>query len=289
MMAAVVEHPATCVNCGSPSVGAFCASCGQKTPAADDYSLRTWLRTLFGYLTNYDGRLLRTVRTLFFVPGQLTRDHFEGRRAHHLDPLRIFVLANVLAWLVVPHTNMYGFSMQAARRHVMFPSVWEHLLALRAHASGLTVDALSQRIDKIASSENSLAVLCMVPLLAVGLLVLIAGRGYRFMQHFVFTAHFYCIQLGCVLVYLGFLLRPIYRQLAAHPSTAKLALLLVNPWTQQFFVAPALVAYLYFALQRAYLLTPAESLPRAVLFGLWACLVSRAFFDVAFVIVLLLA
>ena len=277
------------MNCGSPWVAAFCAGCGQKTPASDDYSARTWVRTVFGYLTNYDGRLLRTVRKLFLVPGQLTRDHFEGRRAHHLDPLRIFVLANVLAWLIVPHTSMYGFSLEAARRHVMFPGLWQRLLELRAQLAGVSVEALSQRIDTIASSENSVAVLCMVPLLAIGLLALLAGRGYRFMQHVVFTAHFYCVQLGVVLLYLGFLLRPLYRGLTAHPSLAGIAARLVDPRTQHFFVAPVLIGYLYSALRRAYRLTAGESAWRAILFGLWACCVARAFFDVAFAIVLSLA
>ncbi len=273
------------MNCGSPSVDAFCAGCGQKTPAPDDYSLRTFVRTLFGYLTNYDGRLLRTVRKLFLSPGQLARDHFEGRRAHHLDPLRIFVLANVLAWLVVPHTTMYGFSLVAARKHLLFPSFWHRLLELRAGLSQVTVEVFSERIDKIASSENPLTILCMVPLLALGL-VLLVGRGYRFMQHFVFTAHFYCIHLCCVLLYLGFLIRPLYRSLASHPQ---LAALCANPWSQHFILAPLLIAYAHSAMRRAYRFTASESAPRAVLFGLWACLVARAFFDVAFGLVLVLA
>ena len=278
-------HRPACVNCESPLVDSFCAGCGQKTPTPDDYSLRTLVRTLFGYLTNFDGRLLRTVRTLFLAPGQLARDHFEGRRAHHLDPLRIFVLANVLAWLIVPHTTMYGFSLAAAKRHVMFPALWQHLLGLRAGLSHVSVDDFSQRIDKVASSENSLTVLCMVPLLALALLALV-NRGYRFMQHFVFTAHFYCIHLCCVLLYLGFFLRPMYRALAGHP---RLAAFCADPWSQHFVLAPVLVLYAYFALRRAYLLTPAESAPRAVLLGLWACLIARAFFDLAFLLVLLVA
>ena len=266
-------------------MGAFCAGCGQKTPAPDDYSLRTFIRTLFGYLTNYDGRLLRTVRKLFLSPGQLTRDHFEGRRAHHLDPLRIFVLTNLLAWFIVPHTTMFGFSLVAARKLVLLPALWEHLLELRAGLSHVTIDVFAQRIDKIASSENSLTVLCMVPLLALGLVPLV-GRGYRFMQHFVFTAHFYCVHLCCVLLYLGFLIRPLYHALAPHPQ---LAALIANPWSQHFILAPFLIAYAHSAMRRAYLFTPAESAPRAVLFGLWACLVARAFFDVAFGLVLILA
>ncbi|MDB4967166.1 MAG: hypothetical protein JWN44_2855 [Myxococcales bacterium] len=277
------------MNCGSALVEEFCAGCGQRTPTPRDYSMRTLFSAAIGHLTNYDGRLVATVRKLFFRPGQLARDHFEGRRAQHLDPFRIFVLSNVLAWLVAPHTNMFGFSLKAGLKFALFQRRWAWAMAARAALAHVSVEELGRRIDAVSASQNSVAVLCLVPMMAVGIWVVMARRGYRFVQHLVFTAHFYCIHLCCALIYLGFVLRPLYRALKAHPSTASIADLLANNWMQHLMMAPALIVYLFFALQRAYLVGPRQSVWRAVVLGLWASTVARAFFDVGFALVLIWA
>ncbi|MGZ3407935.1 MAG: DUF3667 domain-containing protein [Polyangia bacterium] len=278
-----------CVNCGSDTVAAFCAGCGQRTPAPGDYSLRTFVHAAIGHLTNYDGRLLSTVRKLFFRPGQLARDHFDGRRASHLDPFRIFVLSNVLAWFIVPHTGMVGFSLTAAKRWAQLYGFWSRLLEARASLTHVGVAELSKRIDAISSSENSVTLLCLVPLVTCGLWVLMAGRGYRFVQHLVFTAHFYCIHMLCLIVYIGLMLHPLWTLFGAHALTAPLVAPMHNIWCEHMAVAPALIGYLYFGLKRAYLLSPTESAWRAVVLGLWVCTVTRMFFDVCFALVLVWA
>jgi len=248
--------------------------------------VRAFLRAAFGHVTNYDGRLLSTVKKLFLRPGQLARDHFEGRRAQHLDPFRIFVLSNLLAWFIIPHTTMFGYSFKAGQKIAVLSSVWMRIVELRAAWAHVSVADFAARIDKIAASENPMAVLCLVPFMTLGLWVALAGRGYRFVQHLVFTAHLYCIHLFCVLIYFAWLLRPFWRLLSAHASTASLAPIVANNWGQHLALAPALMLYLYYGLQRAYLLTPAEAGWRAVALGLWACTVTRMFFDVAWVLVL---
>ena len=128
-----------------------------------------------------------------------------------------------------------------------------------------------------------------MPLLALGLRVALAGRGYRYVQHLVFCAHFYCIQIACVLCYIGFVMKPLVLFCRAHAATAPLVPILANIWAQHLAAAPALILYLYFGMQRAYLLSPAESGWRAFALGVWACTVSRMFFDLAFVICLVWA
>lgn len=145
------------------------------------------MRAALGQVTNYDGRLLSTVRKLFLRPGHLALDHVEGRRAQHLDPFRIFVLANVAAWLIVPHTGMKGFSA--------------------------------------------------------------ASRGWRYVQHLVFAARFYCIQLCCVLLYIGCILRPLLLACKAHAPSALPVLMSIR--AQHMASAPALMLYLFFGMQRA--------------------------------------
>ena len=279
-----------CVNCGSNVVGDFCAGCGQRPPRPDDYTMRTLARAAVGHLTNYDARLWKTVKTLFVRPGQLARDHYEGRRARHLDPFRIFVLANVFAWFVVPYTHMRGFILKVALERALGAPLWLRAMALRARLGHVTVEELAKRIDAVSASENSVGVLCLVPLLALGVWATVAGRKYRYVHHLVFAAHFYCIHLLWCIAYLGFGLTWIARDLLlAHASTLAIGKLMITPWAQHLAAAPALIPYLYLGLMRAYELSPRQAGWRAVVLGLWACTLARAFYDIVFALVLVFA
>lgn len=278
----------TCRNCGSEGVVEFCGTCGQRRPGPDDYSLGGFFRAAIGQLVNYDSRLLRTLRMLYTQPGQLARDHFDGRRGQYLEPFRIFVLFNLFAWFVVPYTAIFGFSLKAGEKYALFSSVWTTLLRLRVALSSLPAEQTLARLDALSPSKNPVAVVLMVALFAVGPTLALLGRGYRFVQHLVFAAHFYCFHMGCVLVWIGFSLRPLFGWAKASPErAASLLPLLMNLWFQHLVLWPVLAGYLFVALRRAYTLSSGEAAWRAALLGLWACTCTRAFFDVAFALVVL--
>src|SRR3569833_174672 len=90
---------ARCLNCNTELVGPFCAQCGQR--ALPPYpSVRELVTDAFWELSGWDGRFAATVRALFRAPGQLTLDFLEGRRARFISPLRLYLLASLLYFLV---------------------------------------------------------------------------------------------------------------------------------------------------------------------------------------------
>lgn len=88
-----------CLNCGEPAAGHFCANCGQRVipayPTVKDVVAEAW-----DELSGWDGRLMLTIRTLLLRPGELTRASAEGRRARHVRPLRVYLTASVLYFLI---------------------------------------------------------------------------------------------------------------------------------------------------------------------------------------------
>jgi len=97
-MATVPAASATCLNCGGPLTGPFCSSCGQRAipanPTVAELTGDAWHE-----LSGYDGRLLATLRGLA-RPGFLTREYLDGRRAHYLPPLRVYLIVSVLYFVV---------------------------------------------------------------------------------------------------------------------------------------------------------------------------------------------
>ena len=88
-----------CLNCGQ-AAERFCPRCGQKNV---NYraSLGRLLRELGGELFALDSRLLRTLGPFLFQPGELTRAYNAGHRARYVPPLRLYLFASLLCFLVL--------------------------------------------------------------------------------------------------------------------------------------------------------------------------------------------
>lgn len=86
------------MNCSTPLYGSFCAGCGQRAvpphPTVRELAGDAWQE-----LTGYDGRIMATLRGLA-RPGFLTREYAEGRRAHYLPPLRVYLIVSVVYFVI---------------------------------------------------------------------------------------------------------------------------------------------------------------------------------------------
>lgn len=88
----------TCSNCETPLKGRYCHKCGQ---IADTWHRPIW--SLFSEITeglfNLDGRVWRTLPSLLFRPGHLTRNYLTGKRQRYIPPFRLFLLASLVFFL----------------------------------------------------------------------------------------------------------------------------------------------------------------------------------------------
>lgn len=90
-----------CSNCGAELQGGFCHVCGQAA-----HSLRRPVWSLIGEaletLFAFDGRFRRTVPDLMVRPGRVTRAYLDGRRARFLPPFRLYILASLVFFVLLP-------------------------------------------------------------------------------------------------------------------------------------------------------------------------------------------
>src|SRR3954471_14403934 len=88
-----------CENCGAPLTGEFCSQCGQH---AIDYRrsiFRVLLDAADSFL-NWDTKFLHSLNQLLIRPWQLTNDFNAGRRARYVHPLRLYLIASIVFFLV---------------------------------------------------------------------------------------------------------------------------------------------------------------------------------------------
>jgi hypothetical protein len=100
-------HP--CLDCTRSVDSDFCPSCGQRQKLRP-LSLHSLVWELLIEILDTDARVWRTLRTLVTQPGQLTLDWAAGRRTRHVPPFRLYLVLNVLAFLVFSFTSDTEFA-----------------------------------------------------------------------------------------------------------------------------------------------------------------------------------
>lgn len=91
---------ARCLNCGAALGGDWCAHCGQRVRPVDP----AWgeiVREAADEFLHVDGRAARTLRLLVTRPGELTAELLRGRRAPYVSPLRLYLTASLVYFLLV--------------------------------------------------------------------------------------------------------------------------------------------------------------------------------------------
>jgi hypothetical protein len=166
----VATAPSVCPNCGAPGGGPFCAQCGQKNASLDP-TLREVAGEVVNELANVDGRLFLSLRLLLLKPGFLTREHFDGRRARYLGPLRLYLIATLICFGVMA-------SMAASEFPVTCSSCPPQTRSAQEQAMGEALATWAPR-----------AMFLLVPAFAV--LVALATRRSRrnYPQHLYFAMH----------------------------------------------------------------------------------------------------
>lgn len=96
----------SCLNCGAPLHGAFCAACGQRAVPPNP-TVRELAGDAWHELSGYDGRIMSTIRGLA-RPGFLTREYLEGRRAHYLPPVRVYLTVSVIYFVIAASAPALG-------------------------------------------------------------------------------------------------------------------------------------------------------------------------------------
>ncbi|ACT59106.1 DUF3667 domain-containing protein [Hirschia baltica] len=84
-----------CQNCKTALTGRYCHECGQL---ADDFQRPIWSLVAEGVsdFLSLDGRLWRTLPQLLLRPGRITRHYIDGKRASHVPPFRLYLVASLL-------------------------------------------------------------------------------------------------------------------------------------------------------------------------------------------------
>lgn len=131
----------SCLNCCTSLTGPFCSSCGQRDIPPYP-SVRELAVDAFWELSGWDGRFASTARALFRHPGMLTREFLEGRRARYISPLRLYLVASLVY-----------FVLAASAPNIRLESGKTVLLGVRGGAPAGAAVTRPERVANVAESS----------------------------------------------------------------------------------------------------------------------------------------
>ena len=109
-MSHLAQRPETnCLNCNAEVHGRFCHICGQENVAPRE-SVFHLVNHFFQDITHFDGKFFSSMKWLFTRPGFLPAEYNRGRRASHLNPIRMYVFTSAFFFLIffkfiAPHSE----------------------------------------------------------------------------------------------------------------------------------------------------------------------------------------
>jgi hypothetical protein len=266
-----------CVACGTNLSDRYCPACGE---AADhhDYSLKHFAEEALETFAHVDGRIFATFRSLLMRPGLLAADFLAGRRKSQMGPLQLFVVCNVIYFLMQPLTVFSPFTSTLGIQTTNRP--WHRLasamVASKVAAREVTTAEYTRAFDEAAHLQGKSMVILMVPLFAFGAWALYGRRRRFYAEHLVFAFYLFAFLMLWMGISTLALTKPVLFGLR-HGWSGD-----VIETTSSTLIGLPFVIYLFAAAQRMYAESRWRTVFKALLLSGWAVAVLTAYRFVLF-------
>lgn len=185
-------EPATglCASCGTALQGAYCHACGERRVGPADLRLGAFLHDAFHFQTHLDNKVVRTALALVQHPGLLSVEWSAGRRQAYAKPVQLFVVVNLLFFLVAPKLGLLRWKLGWFLEQGGAPGLTRAALDAKRQALGLDWTTFLRLFDQGLDPHKKWLFLVLIPLTALLLWALHPRR--RLVEHLVFSIHYAC-------------------------------------------------------------------------------------------------
>lgn len=266
----------------------FCARCGELQPAHRDLSVRAVAGETVQEFVGVDGKVPRTVWALIRTPGLLTREFITGRRGHYTKPLSLFLVLNLVFFVIQPYTGLlrYNLANYIGTEDDRSDTRAAMMVRGKLARTGESWKAYETRFNATLSAQKKSMLLFSVPISALAMLAVFARKRRYYVEHLVFSIHGYAFLLVLLTVGVTSLFTAasgllMLAALAGLPTAALYRVVGGEP-ALVFVIFASTAGYLILAVRRAYDMSWKSAIPRGLVIAFVQMLLIRAFHDVLF-------
>ena len=200
---------AACASCGAPLAGPYCHRCGEKRLGPHDYNLAHFVEHAVDTATHFDFKVAKGAWSLLRHPGRMSADVLAGRRVAWPKPLQLFLVVNVVFFLISAALSAnifdtplrYQVGMQAYG-HIA-RAMTEAKLAAAGPVTEAAWAAYAARFDAKAHTLSKSLIFVLIPLVTAVLALFQAGRPRRVLEHVTVATHLVTAALLVLMSVLG--------------------------------------------------------------------------------------
>ena len=184
-----------CPSCSAVIAGRFCSTCGEKKLTPRDFTIKHFLEESIEGLTHFDGKFLRSVKTLFIKPGLLTRYFEEGKRVPYMKPLQFFIVCNLIFFLFVSRSNVFSISLGSYYSYGNYTTFGTKKAIDKKVTNNTEFKQAATIFNEKMNSQSKAFIILFIPFLGLYFSLLFFKRKKYFTLHLVFAAHFFSFLL----------------------------------------------------------------------------------------------
>lgn len=175
-----------CLSCGNPVNTSYCSACGEKVLVEHEKSVAHFLGEALHNVTHADGKFLRSLRILIFSPGTLSLNYLEGKRKRFMNPLSMFVFANLLYLLFSP-VDALNSNYHSQQAQPYYGEMTTRKFEEKMKTKGWTEEQMSEHYDAKSGKLAKLLLILLVLFLSVPLALVYFSRKRYYVDHLIFA------------------------------------------------------------------------------------------------------
>lgn len=185
-----------CISCASPMDGLYCKHCGEKkVNPENDFAVSRFVKQFFFTFTDIDNIVLRSFKYLLLKPGFLSTEYLLGRRKIYIRPIRLFLIINVFYFLFAGFTGMHTLSTRLSS-HMIHDNFFHKEIAKKwvnetLEKKEIDYPNYEKAFNQVIDRHSKTLIVIMVPLFALLSWLLYWRTPHFFVEHLVFSTHFF--------------------------------------------------------------------------------------------------
>jgi hypothetical protein len=191
----------TCPSCGKMFTGKFCSYCGEKQMSHHDLSMKHFAEESLESFTHFDNKFFRSIKQLLFKPGNLTKHFEEGRRVPFMKPVQLFVICNLLFFLLVGNANIFAVPLRNYIKHGVYIHYNTKEAFIKKYGSTERSQELSSVFDVKMANRSKAFIGLFIPFFAFMCALLFFKKRKFFSLHLVFATHFFTFLLLLFIIF----------------------------------------------------------------------------------------
>ena len=200
-------------------------------------------------LTHFDSKIFRSLVPLVFKPGFLTAEYIAGRQKSYIKPITMFVLVNLIFFLVVHRMGMLNWTMAGVTAG-FHGTLAQKMVAEKIATQQVTNEAFEAHFNQVLRYNQKSMFFFLIPLFGVALKFCYLRQRRYYVEHLIFSIH--CHSYFLTFIVIGMPLLMLVLGLFDLTFGTRLARVFGN---DPYILVPLLLdmlAYLFFALRRVY-------------------------------------